>query len=533
LLLLLGAASGCPGPEVPRCEETNSCTPASDAGIPDAGTPDSGTVTPDSGTDLPDSGTDVPDAGDFLVLKDGITYYTRTGIEPRPTDFSTTAPQLILDDGGTPVFLPGTVTQPGTVRFDVPPGTYLIKHSNGLYVQTAQRTVDMGYRRSGRPDRGGNPVPVTSRYPATLNLSGLQPAMGGYETSFSFYSTDLEEVGNLSLSLPWGEGKTTLADYDARYFSNYGSIPRFDPALQDSAWILQAQGRDAGTPAGASTPWVYSTVVAAAHLEPFSFTGDGPISIKATLAPSPQRDITFDWRRDEFAALRSVSASSGSTTGWVEVYPGLHDARDGWIDYTFAAMLSFYPPRDEPQTPLVRTLSHGTAYPTNWEPTADFVLSYGISIPNHDGSRTTLSEERFEVGVPTSTLASRPIQPVISLPRNLQVDGQPAFPSRILGSATPLLTWEAPALGKPSRYMLWIHRLNPAPRTTTTIVARIHLDADQRSLRIPPGVFLSGETYLLRFMVSSEEGPPGVMAPRRFTLPYASAQTVSGLLTVP
>ncbi|AKJ08073.1 hypothetical protein ATI61_107508 [Archangium gephyra] len=525
---------------------TDPCTPAPDAGstdsgtdIPDSGTvtPDSGTDIPDSGTDIPDSGTDVPDAGDFLVLKDGITYYSRKGIEPRPADFSTSPPQLILDDGGTPVFLPGTVTQPGTVRFDVPPGSYLIKHSNLIYVQTARRTVDLGYLRAGRPDRGGNPVPSTSAYPATLELSGLQPLHLDppyANNSFSFYSMDLEEVGTFTLSATLSRGQTGLTDPNARYYTNYGSIPRYDPAQQDSAWLLQTEGRDAGAPEGAIDPWAYQTVVAAAHLNPFSFTGEGPLTIKATLAPSPQRDLTFDWRRDEFAALRSASASSTSTSGLVEVYPGLQHARDGWIDYEVAAMLSFSPPSDDPQTPLVRTLTHGTAYPTDWEPITQVTQAYDISLSNHDGSRTILSEEAFEAWGPASALASRPIQPLISLPRDFQVDGQPALPPRILASATPRLTWEAPALGSPSHYVLLIGRLNPLPRNFTSTVARIYLDADQRSVRIPPGVLLSGQTYLLRLTAFTREGSsPEVMAPRYFNLPFGTAQTTSGLLTVP
>jgi hypothetical protein len=66
------------------------------------------------------------------------------------------------------------------------------------------------------------------------------------------------------------------------------------------------------------------------------------------------------------------------------------------------------------------------------------------------------------------------------------------------------------------------------------VVARIHLDADQRSVRIPPGLLVSGETYHLRLMAFSVEGlPPEVIGTRRFSLPFASAETVSGLFTVP
>jgi hypothetical protein len=506
LLLLLGAALGCSGPDVPKSEKPDSYTLASGAGT-------------------------------ALVLKDGVTYYTRMGIEPRPTDFSTSPPQLLVYDGGTPVFLSGTVTQPGTIHFDVPPGTYLIKHSNALYVQTSRRTVDLGYLRAGRPNRGGNPIPTSPGLTTLLELSGLQPATapGPYANSFLFYSMDVEEVGEFTLSEPLSEGQTSLQDFNAEYSSFYNSIPRFDPAQQDSAWFLQTEGRDAGTPDGASTPWVYSTVVAADHLEPFAFNGDGPLLIEATLAPSPQRDLTFDWRRDEFAALRSASAPTSVNFGRLEVYPALQDARDGWIDYEVAPMLSFSPPyEDDAQTPIARTLTHGTAYPANWEPFAQFTMDYTFFIPNHDGSRYVTVAETFEESVPVSTLASKPLRPSISLPRDFQVDGQSALPSRILGSATPMVTWTAPALGSPSHYLLTIRRLNPPPRDFTSTVARIYLDADQRSLRIPPGVFVSGETYLLRLMAyASEERSPEVMAPRRFSLPHASAQTVSGLLTVP
>jgi hypothetical protein len=377
---------------------------------------------------------------------------------------------------------------------------------------------------------------VTTEHPSPLDLTGLQPthASGTVgESALLFNSLAVEEVGGFTLSTSWTEGQTTLLDSDATYSSYYGSIPRFNAAQGDSVWVLQSEGRDAGTPPDAGRPWTSSSVVAAAHLDPFSFDG-GSLPIKASLSSVPQQDVHLEWHREEFDALRSASAASGSNYTFVEFYPMLHDTRDGWIDFAVSPMLALYPGRSETQSLVTRDLTYGNPYPSAWEPIAFFYHSYFFSQPNHDGSRSATLTETSELYLSVSGLASQPaVKPVISMPRDLKVDGLPAFPSRLLETTTPQVTWEAPALGTPSDYVLVIRRSNPTPPTRPTI-ARIYMSPEHRSVRLPPGLLSAGNTYILELSASHADPlPPGQLPSMRYVLPYASSTTTSGLLTVP
>ena len=75
---------------------------------------------------------------------------------------------------------------------------------------------------------------------------------------------------------------------EAEYVSNYGNVPRFDPAQGDSAWVVQSQQRDAGVEPGGGAPVAYSSLVRAAHLSPFEFNG-GVFTVEATCSRRPSR----------------------------------------------------------------------------------------------------------------------------------------------------------------------------------------------------------------------------------------------------
>ncbi|HYH96563.1 hypothetical protein [Hyalangium sp.] len=530
-MALAVGALGCPGSG--KCDEQpEACDPPThdedagtgDAGTGDAGTPDSGT--PDSGT--PDSGIVDPNTSMLLTKIDA--FYSRQGLELRPRDYSASPPQLFPNDGGTPV--PGIALEPGRVRFDVPPGTYLVKTTSIQYLLVSWRSVDISTRLYGRPDRGDVffPNPAT----ASLNLSGLAPDPDPFWPNYSylnFHSLDVEDSGSFYLPQELVEGQPSLVATDAEYNSDYGNIPRFDPAQGDTAWVVQTLERDAGVEPDGGAPVPYTSLVRAAHVIPFAFDG-GTFSVEATLQPAPQQTLRFDWRRDEFNALRIASTTgSPSISGFVDVYPALKTAQEGWFDYSISAMLSFVPRRTDVQAPLVKELSYGNPYPTGWEPMAQFTSLYSFNVTNHDGSRTQRTSETFLSTEAVSDLASTPVRPRISLPRDFQVDGMPATTPRILGTATPLVTWEQPALGPATGYTLLISRYNVDLGFMSTI-ARIYLGPDERSLRLPPGLLTSGNEYMLRI---TAQHMPGVRTERGwFTLvvPSASATTGSALLTV-
>ncbi|WP_224245318.1 hypothetical protein [Hyalangium gracile] len=527
---------GCPDDDESKCDEQpEACDPpinegdgGTDGGTPDSGTPDSGS--PDGGS--PDSGT--PDASidpaTSIVLRSVDTFYTRNGVEPRPRNFASSPAMLYLHDGGTPIT--GTVLEPGRVRFDVPPGTYLVKNSNTQYLLFSQRSLDISGRRYGRAYRGD--VFFQSPTPASLDLTGLASTTDPffpYFSELSFHSLDVEESGHLMLPQGLKEGQTTVATTEAEYLSDYGNVPQFNAAAGDSAWVVQTVTRDAGVELDGGSPRGYDSLVRAAHLNPFAYDG-GTFSVQAALQPAPQQTLRFDWRRDEFSALRSASATSSFTSGRVDVFPAYKTAQDGWIDYSVNMMLQFLPRTNEAQTPLVKELSYGNPYPASWEPMVQFTNTYGYNVTNHDGSITLRVTESFVTTEAASTLATTPVRPRISLPRDFQVDGVAATTPRILSSATPLVTWEAPSTGTVVGYTLLISRYN-AEFSGTQTVARVYTGPGERSVRLPAGLLTAGNDYVLRL---TTHAAPGVTAPERvwftLTVPYSSATTSSALLRV-
>jgi hypothetical protein len=538
LVALLGGATGCPGPKPdPDCEnQPKGCEPSSNQ---DAGnTTDSGTHTPtDSGTGSGDAGQDAGtvDPATTLVVTQVISHYNRKGIEAVPRDFSQSPAELFVLDGGVPVKFQGTAVAPGRMHFNVPPGEYFVKSSDTVYVLTTARTVDLGYRRFGRPDRGGNTVPVpTPPHPASLELSGLAPSpvpIEQYDYTLLFGSMDLEESGSFELSQPIAAGQTTVVDRDAGYYTDWGSIPRYDPAQGDTAWVYQTMSHDAGVPADGGQPYTYRTIVRAAHLNPFAFDG-GTLTIKATLQPVPQQEVLFEWRRDDFNALRSASLSGNpSAINDLTLYPTLKDARDGWVDYSVSSLLSFLPPSNDAQTLLVRRFTYGNPFPAGWEPTAEFTSVFFFTLTNHDGTRTVRASEQFLVNGPLGEITSAPVRPQLSLPQDFRVDGLPATTARLMGTTTPMVTWGPSTLGLPTRYTLQVLRLTDSNRLTN--VARIHIGYNFKNVRLPFGLLTPGNTYVLR--LTARRGPEGMLEQPllQYVTPYATASTVSGLLTVP
>ena len=94
------------------------------------------------------------------------------------------------------------------------------------------------------------------------------------------------------------------------------------------------------------------------------------------------------------------------------------------------------------------------------------------------------------------------------------------------------MTWEPPALGTATGYVLQNHSIQPEHEHC--LQCRPHLHGPRYAQRAPaPGLLVSGNDYVVRL---SAQHMPGVRTERGwFTLvvPSATATTGSALLTVP
>jgi hypothetical protein len=271
--------------------------------------------------------------------------------------------------------------------------------------------------------------------------------------------------------------------------------------------------------------------VRAAALKPFAFDG-GTLSIRATLQPVSQQQVRFDVRRDEFHAQRSASMTGSPRASTLfSLYPMLNAPQARGVDISGSPLLTFSPPSNDEQTPLVREFSYGNPYGSSWEPVAQLIQSYSFAVTNHDGSRSVQTSEGFTMYEPISSLASTPLRPRVSLPRDVKVDGISAQTPRILTTSTPVVSWEPPALGTVTAYAV---RLNCYGAGTSSFPpVRIDTSPDVRSVRLPPGILTSGKECIVRIMAMAS---PGVTPERtRFTFnaSYASATSASSQLTAP
>ena len=133
-----------------------------------------------------------------------------------------------------------------------------------------------------------------------------------------------------------------------------------------------------------------------------------------------------------------------------------------------------------------------------------------------------------EQELPSPLPASVTLRPAVSPVRNLTLDGVPAATARSGVGTTPVLAWDAPVRGTPTSYSVRVYHYSVSASGSSllnrTLAAQVITQS--RSLRIPAGVLVAGETYV--FIVTAEQNPRfDPQAPLRAgaTVSYAQALT--------
>lgn len=121
----------------------------------------------------------------------------------------------------------------------------------------------------------------------------------------------------------------------------------------------------------------------------------------------------------------------------------------------------------------------------------------------------------------------------IGPPSSIEIEGRSAFLRHRLSTATPSLSWDAPALGSADAYALSVYRVSAVEgRTETAYVATIAIDGALREARVPPGVLEIGETYVFIFSAHHGGGSSAIVRPYEGHFPEAYAESISGLVTI-
>lgn len=481
----------------------------------------------------PDGGTP---SGDTVLVTSTARFHTAVGVAERSNDLSSSSLEVLVPNGATFTRITGSAVDGGYQFSGVPSGPYYLK-AGSSYVITDERRVDLGGNRLGRPDTVFTQQSTT---PVQLNLVGLAPwaqwqgnSVPG--TSLQVASRQVDLYGGVDILDIDPTGQTSVLSTGSELWAGSGSIPVFEADKGDRLVVNQLNPMDAGTlPDGGAL--AYSTVVRSVEMGAFDFTPDGttPLPITGVMQPVPTAEFPIEWRLPRYTARATeVHPSATPSIPYFYVTPAAHGLSDGWVGYS-GELLTLQLPRGASYD-FTRRLTYGNPFPSSWGTVASAQYSFRTlqPIPGGSGSQfylsgTMVTYDRLD------NLVAGPVQPRVSPPRELNIDGVPASVAREVGSASPVISWQAPTLGVPTAYRVAVYKFDPENFFGTSYV-RFYLPGSATQVRLPPGVLPSGGIYYLR--VAAMESPGFDVERKPFTygepLPFASAEAISSFITTP
>jgi len=303
------------------------------------------------------------------------------------------------------------------------------------------------------------------------------------------------------------------------------SISRFttllDGAQGDSLWVQQlseSPGLDGGLP--------FTAMVRSFQQPAFSLVPGQTASLEAELADGPRRTVAFTVDGAAFAAQARAThpqASGLESLHWaVGARPGTEPfARLGSHPELAFASVSI----DTPLAPY--TVSFLDAFPETWLRVANVSASTHVRLTSGTASWTqTLFLARYDTldaVAEAGTLAPR-----LGPPRNVRVNGQEASGPLSGVGTSPVVSWEPPELGTPTRYFVHVFLLKAQGSTFVAQRQRAHVVTSGTEVRLPPGLVAGSSPFVLT--VTAARGA-GTGSPYTGELPLDMAEATTGILT--
>lgn len=484
-----------------------------DAGPVDAGTAlDSG---PDAGP-APDSAVAIaPDAATPETLN-GSGFITYVGLEDEtavPRDYSST--QVVLYTADQRLFL-GSGTASG--RFfveNVPPGLVtLVMEQDGYFVviSTRERTVDLGFATSGRPDLEYSSRDTYLR----VQADGLRPWSPDDDFVLISASAGTISDGLLFGAVPPTSGSTDSGSLllDCSYW-----CPVLDASRDDDPLLAQQLGR--------FTKDHYSETLGPALSIPVTSWRDGETStVTGTFAVTgAERSVELDWN------VLELEAALGPLPEGSEVYAAVTvaalPAHDVHGDYGQRLPLALLQPLEGTEQ-VTATLDYVHPFASSWQ---EYVVVSYVSPRAYRARGTTQPRSLLAYTFSQGSLeASRRISPSIALsvPLDLQIAGEDAS-DRLEGvGLTPHLRWSPPLIGTPGGYLLVLYEVEGVSGYTI-LFSRGLIATDEPEITLPSGILEPGKEYVLAVDAVEDGTQPVSARPYRAYARGAVARALTGI----
>jgi len=446
----------------------------------------------------------------------------------QPSDLSTTVIEAQVERDGAFQVLAGTGRADGSFAIDGVPRDqrYWLRVGTNWYL-TRERVVDIGRDILGRPDA----VNAAAGTSLVFDVDGLTPVTAGDDFQLEapdarvgFYST-ASALNPITAHAP-APGDTALVDavfpFDQDAAAGTSTFPLIQASRGDAFTLAQLTTRQLGAITYQSLERALTT--------PVEMTQGAATTIHGTLTALPLLTTTVQLRQAAFEALAGAIHPGTVATGMAMVLdpnPAGRVVNLGTPDLVVASVAAG---SGDQALPLV----YGNPYPATWPRYVQALPSYQVPYtgPVAGGGTTSrvisLTELVWQfVDCDRATLA-----PVVSPPRDVEVDGERAGDGVQASAATPVVSWDEPRLGRPAAYSIRIVHLNTAAPFTSS-VARLVLDADTHRIRIPAGLLQPGEHYnfQVRAIATAEQRDAARLEPA-FVPPAGIMEAESGTIRV-
>jgi hypothetical protein len=406
---------------------------------------------------------------------------------------------------------------------DVPQGQYVFQ-LGGIFIATNSRVVNLGDNLPGRPNvvvlnpnegislTAGNLAPWTSK--DELQLASWGAGIGYFSSalSSSILRTHAPDAGDTSLSAMWID----MEGWDA-----------IEGSKGDDLRIFQLSGQvlDGGA------VWKSATRSATVTTD-LKLNLPTPVATTFTTLDQQAVQVSLDTTSFENARAEVSPAAVTFESRWLLDAqlggPGA-DALTGAPDLAILQL-----PADAGVVDL--TMSYGNPFPAEWQPFVTVGTAFEVlyTVPAVDGGTSTA---RSEVGaisrsIPLADAQNGPIAPAITPVRNVMIDGVPIAQSLPTVSASPVITWDAPALGTATRVDIESIVLRPGTPTTRAHQGTLHAVGTNR-VRFPTGFLQPGEVQYLRITALAQPAGWDPTIPLRDVgPPSASAATMTPMFRV-
>ena len=426
--------------------------------------------------------------------------FPTTVVTPNLTTANITASPLDAGVYGTP--LVGVGYSNGTFAVNVPAGQgdNLLNLGTSTFYLLPDSSLAVTTLGAGRanvvPFNFGDPADAT----VTATLTNLAPwnsndVLEALSLGANDFVNDLPGGCNPA-PLPNAGGTTLTGAVFSMKNSSCGGPNTIEGAMGDTLVIAQLGVQQT------STGTFYLSLSRYFETAPLSL-GDGQnvTVVGAMTTVNQNQTVNCDFRASQFAAAVQGLVPTGFTNVGTQFSVNLFGASipttEGVPLQAEADFLSYQPPSttaDAVSGPM--TYGVPPLYPFSPYGFIIYFPSLAFAFPGTTAAGSAVRTIGMQMIQPMSALCAGPIVPTLTPVNGLTLNGADAFQPLTGVGLTPVLAWNAPAVGTPTRYIVIVTQFFKSTNGLTTlgtVVGQIY--TRERQVRIPPGVLSSGNTY--------------------------------------